>query len=237
MYNPEKSSWFNPDIEYLFNSEIIEYDMQSAGLSLIKKHSLLPPSEIQRLIDLGKKEATVAVGILQRDLPGFSKKLLDKFTLAREEFIKANDLNDSRILTVKKDAIFTVGSCPVVDFGELTFQRKSTFSSYIRFVDNSNIEVFFSGKDLEIKGIGEIGLSRHRLYLLVFLKKVIGMIEDKNPSIRRYLRTFVDDYKADNLDEGYYLQFNNLSSSLDKMFNYKHVVLPLVQVTIKEMGE
>ena len=48
-YNPSKTTWFNPDIEYLFNNEIIEYDMKDAGFNIIKQFKLLPDIKIKEL--------------------------------------------------------------------------------------------------------------------------------------------------------------------------------------------
>ena len=48
-YNPSKSTWLNPNIEYLFNDDIIEYDIHDAGFSLIQQYQLLPPEKIKEL--------------------------------------------------------------------------------------------------------------------------------------------------------------------------------------------
>ena len=37
IYQASKTTWLNPNIEYLFDSEIIEYDMSDAGFSLVKE--------------------------------------------------------------------------------------------------------------------------------------------------------------------------------------------------------
>ena len=236
VYTPDKSTWFNPNIEYLFNTEIIEYDMQSAGLSLIKKYQLLDADEIFKLNNLSKGELNVAVGKIQRDRPGFSHLLLEKFTLARGEFILDNKLTDDQIVSVKKDAIFTVGRCPITNFGMVTFIPKHTYSSYVRFTGNSNIEIYYSDTDLEIKGIGEIGLSRHRLYMVDFIRRIIKLLESRDPSTRRYLRTFIDSYRANELDDGYYLEFNNLSQSINPVFNFTNLIVPFIQIAVREIS-
>ena len=56
IYDPSKSIWKNPNIEYLFNDDIIEYDIKDAGFSLIKQHRLLPDETIRNLEKLGKGE-------------------------------------------------------------------------------------------------------------------------------------------------------------------------------------
>ena len=49
LYNPNRSNWFNPNIQYLFDEEIIEYDIRDAGFSLIRQYKLLSPDKIQEL--------------------------------------------------------------------------------------------------------------------------------------------------------------------------------------------
>ena len=39
-YHPSKTTWLNPNIEYLFNEEIIEYDIHDAGFSIIQRVAL-----------------------------------------------------------------------------------------------------------------------------------------------------------------------------------------------------
>ena len=41
--------YINPNIFYLFNKEIIEYDMKEAGFSLIQEYKLLDEKEIEKL--------------------------------------------------------------------------------------------------------------------------------------------------------------------------------------------
>ena len=44
-----RSGYLNRDIDYLLNTDIREYDLKSAGLSLIKQFKLLPQNDIAYL--------------------------------------------------------------------------------------------------------------------------------------------------------------------------------------------
>lgn len=235
MYNPSKSSYFNPCIEYLFNDEIIEYDIHDAGLSIIKHFNLIDNDTIKKLESLGKIERHIAVGKIQRSNREFSNILNEKFTKMRENFISSNSLIDPNIISVKKDAIYVIGTCQHLKFGKVEFRKKNSYSSYIRFSENSNIEIYYSSDKMDVKGIGESGLNRHRLYLLDFLNDIIPQIELRNSSVKRFMKNFVDRYKRMELDEGYYLQFNNLSRDHDPVFNFQKLVVPLVQIITKEL--
>ena len=99
MYNPSKQVWINPNIQYLFDNEIIEYDMQDAGFSLIKQFKLLPDEKINELTKMGKgKERHIKIGKMQGEDKVFSKALSDKFADLRKIFISVNNLTDNEIL-------------------------------------------------------------------------------------------------------------------------------------------
>lgn len=238
MYDPYKSTWLNPSIEYLFDEEIIEYDIGDAGFSLIKSFKLLPPNEISRLEALGKGfNRHKEIGILQRNDKIFTTKLLEKFALVREMFINFNNLNDNNIISVKKDAIFTIGKCDKLKFGNhIEFHPKNVYTSYIRFTAANNIEIYYSIDAMDVKGIGESGVNRHRLYMMEFLRKMIAMIESKDPKAKRFIMNFIDGYKHNEIDEAFYLEFNNMSTELNPIFNYQKILIPIVQILLREMG-
>lgn len=235
-YNPSKQTWLNPNIEYIFNQEIIEYDMRDAGYSIIKEFKLLPDAEIQRLGTLPKGlERNKAVGILQRDNREFNRAFLDKFTEMRRIFIEINKITDDDIISVKKDAIFTIGARRRTRFGQIQFVPKNHYTSYVRLADIQNMELYYSSEELEIKGMGDVAYNRHRLFMIEFLKKLFGYLESKNPYVRRYMMRFIDDYKSMALSEEFYIEFNNLSRDQNPVFNYQHLIIPFVQIIQREL--
>lgn len=236
-YNPAKQTWLNPNIEYIFNQEIIEYDMQDAGFSLVKQYGLLPESEIARLASIPKGfDRHKEIGILQRDDKEFSKALSDKFAEMRTIFIATNKISDNDIISVKKDAIFTIGTRSRLRFGAVHFVPKNRYSSYIRLRGIQNMELYYSTEGIEVKGMGDAAVNRHRLFLIEFLRKIISYLESQNPYAKRHLMRFVDEYKSMRLPEEFYVEFNNLSKDVNPLFNYQNLLIPLVQIVQKELG-
>lgn len=235
-YNPSKSVWFNPNIEYLFDDEIIEYDMRDGGFSLIKQYQLLSPEKIRELSALGKgEERHKAIGNLQKDKE-FSKALMDKFAEARTLFISFNHLEDDQIISVKKDAFFVTGKCKRRVFGKIEFVPKNQYSSYIRLPNLQNMEFYYSSSGMDVKGMGETSLNRHRIYLLEFVRKIFEGIETHNVhQLRRMIKQFVDEYKSGDLDEAYYLEFNDISRNPNPVHNFQQLIVPLVQIVLKEL--
>lgn len=236
-YNPSKSTWLNPNIEYLFNDDIIEYDIHDAGFSLIQQYQLLPPEKIKELERIPRGiQRHIQVGVLQRDDEEFSKRLTDKFTEVRALFMMMNQLKDDSIISVKKDAIYTIGKVKRTTFGKVKFMEKNHYSSYIRFPDITNLELYYGENGIDVKGMGDAAVNRHRLYMLEFLRKIIKSIEEQDSSVKRKFMRFFNQYKFDELDEEFYIEFNNVSRDQNKLFNYTNLLIPLLKIIMREVN-
>jgi len=234
-YDPSMTTWLNPRIEYLFNDDIIEYDISDAGFSIIKEFGLLPIEKIQELEMLPKgMDRHIAIGNLQRDDRVLSKALSDKFAEVRRVFIMANRLSVDQVISVKKDAFFTIGECDRTRFGKVKFNPKNRYSSYLRLTSAGNIEIYYNDNAMDFKQIGERAINRHRLYMYQFLQKYIQFMESKDRMIKKWLMEFIGEYKNGLLDEGYYLEFNALSKVINKPYNFNHIIVPLTQIVLKE---
>lgn len=235
-YDPSKTTWLNPQIEYLFNQEIYEYDMADAGFSLIKQFRLLPEEKIRELQSLEKGlPRNIAVGLLQRDDKAFSKALSDKFISMRAWFLQQNQLDHNRIISVKKDAIYTIGVCSKTTLGQVQFRKKHVYSSYLRFAQIQNLELYYNQDGIDVKGMSDVSVNRHRLYWIQFLRTYFNLIESRDPKIKRIMKRFIDNYKFDELEEEFYMEFNNRSREVDKIGNYTRLILPLIQITLREV--
>ena len=235
-YKSSMSTWLNPDIEYLFNVDLIEYDCKDAGFRIIQQFSLLDDATIRKLEGMEKKERHIAVGKIQGENKDFSKRFMDKFAEVRNIFITTNDLTDNDIISVKRDAIFSTKSCKRLNFGKIRFRAKNTYSSYIRFPENRNLEFYYGEDHFDIKGMSDVSIDRHRLYMIEFIRNIIPYIENQTKvSAYRYVTNFITKYKQSELEDEYYIEFNNMSRNTDPMFNYTRVIIPLVEIMLKEL--
>lgn len=235
-YNPSQTTWMNPNIEYLFDESISEYDISDAGYSLIKEFKLLPEEEIQRLSRIQKGLSRhIEVGKLQRDDKAFSERLSRAFEDARRAFISSNNINDNDIVSVKKDAIFTIKPAKKLKFGHVNFAVKNQYTSYLRFSNIHNIEIYYDNGRMDFKQINDHCVDRHRIYTVEFLKKFIRLMENRDPGIRRFMMKYIMEYKSLQMDEEFYLEFNNKSTEINPLFNYREVLIPLLSVVNKEI--
>ena len=252
----EKTIWLNSDIDFIFGANIVEYDMKSAGLSLIKEFKLLDKNTINELDKMTKDAKNKKIGLIQRSDKEFTNKLSLAFKEARRRFMVANNLEYESILSIKKDAIFVIDSlCKNLEFGNIFFQKKNVYTTFFKL---NRIEFFFNVETnhIDLKGLGqgddlERVIQLHGPYLLDFMMKFATLreygISTKN--MRNFLKNFIVDYRERNLDINYYRELDKglgfelfdeamgeyikVSETDDKknvniITNYIHYIMPLV---------
>lgn len=206
----KRSLWLNKNIDFLFGMDIVEYDMHSAGLSLIKEFKLLPEEDIQVLDKMDKKSKNVKIGLYQKDKK-FAKKLLECFVEARKRFITSNKLTEENVLSVKKDAIFVIDT-PInnTDFGEIHFSRKNSYTSYLR-LNRLEFYINTSTNIIDIKGLGqgeelEKVHELHDDYMLKFIMKFTKLRENMADKkvMTNYISNFCKKYRERKLPIGFY---------------------------------
>jgi hypothetical protein len=203
--------FINKNLPFLFNNEIIEYDMKDAGFSLTKEYKLLPQETIDKLEKYRKQQRTIEIGKIQRKNKTYTEQLKQAFQNARELFFLSNGLEKPDIISVKKDAIFTRKRCANQQFGEfINFRPKNYYTSYINF--GNNIEFYYNPYQLDIKGMNDENVKLHEDYLIKFIKGFINRMETRTiRSAFEYYRHFLTKYKWKELELGYYRTFDHRS--------------------------
>lgn len=247
----EKDTYLNKDIMYLSNCSIYEYDISSAGYNLSKYYNLLPQDKIDILDSLtGDKDKLVKrIGIFQRDDKVYRDALKEAFKNIRQLFFSSNSLEDKDILSIKKDAIFTLRPCSITEFDNVIFKNKHSYSSYYYF--EPRIEMYFNHSNgIDVKGISNSLLEKHKDYFLDFLWELFALMENSNGKALKYLMKFINYYKKKSLDVGYYRELNHDSQfavnvkgigtqkfdeavgkeHLNISYNYTNYLIPLLNI-------
>lgn len=248
-----KDVYNNMDILYLFNHYITEYDMRSAGFSLIKEFNLLPDKEIKYLSKLKKHNRDIKIGCMQRDNKEFSSNLVECFKLARKQFITANHLDEDSIISIKKDAIFCIEECKYTKFGEnIEFRPKHVYTSFCTLKPPGStkvLQIFHNKYELSVKGISDDNIPLHENYMCDFINKYFTlMLESNRDDVLKFLKVFSDKYKNLELDDGYYREFNDRSKfrlkddrisdicldkeDLDISYNFINIITKFILITI-----
>jgi hypothetical protein len=246
-----RDSFINPNVAYLFNTEIVEYDMKEAGFSLVQEYELLPKTVIEDLKKIPKEQRKIEIGNLQRQSDKLKSDLKTAFALARERFFDLNVLDKEDIISIKKDAIFTTKKCNIQEIGDyIVFRPKNTYTSYIHMY--THLEFYYNPTTLDIKGIGDEKLVYHEDYMIKFLKNFFHKMETEDPiKVIEYTKRFIDKYKKMELEVGYYRNFDVKSEfhlkdksavfmdywedskeDLDITYNYFNILMKLIKIPL-----
>lgn len=202
----EKHNYLNKDIKFIKNSIIREYDMQNAGLSILKHNELISEDDYNSIMKLEKHKRNVIVGKFLKDNSDISKALMEGFTEARKIFFEMNNIEDYEVLSIKKDAIFLINKTPsVTQINEdYLFRKKNEYNSYLNI---RNKEFYYSEleKELTIKGLSEDILLSQKDYLLKFIQECLELISlNKRDDLFVKLLEFKNDFIEKKLDVNYY---------------------------------
>lgn len=200
---------------------------------------------------MGKKERQVQIGIMQKNNKEFAQKLSNGFKEARRLFFEANNIGDLDILSIKKDAIFTLKPCRNVRFGNLFFDTKNKYTSYLYL---NRFEFLYNQDKIDIKGIDDNNVVLHNDGFLLFLKDYFMYKENMtNDYVRKFIIDFAKDYKEKELPIEFYRELNKNSlyktnmvfnkhdiyltgtnniDILDISYNYLNYIIPLTRILI-----
>ena len=214
-----KEKYTDDNISYIINNTIIEYDMKSAGLNMTKEFNLLPEEDrylIERWEQMPKKQRNVAIGVYERDHPEFKKAKNASFARARRLFFIANNIEDHEVLSIKKDAIFLLREATELEFGAIKFVPKNEYSDYIIL---NGIEIYHDKGIIDVKGIGDDILYRHKDYWIAALVYIFNKMKLSNgrEEVATFLKDLMYEYKTLDLPIGFYREFNKSSTYLSNM--------------------
>lgn len=248
----KQDTFVNENIPFLFNKEIIEYDMKDAGFSLTQEFELLDKNDIDKLGKLKKDRRKVEMGKIERDNSEYRDSKKEAFKLARQMFFEANELEISDIISIKKDAIITTKMCSQQNFGKyILFRPKNLYTSYIQL--RKRLEFYYSPDKLDIKGISDDVLKLHEDYMIKFIKLFFHKMETENDTtVIDFMKRFITKYKRKELEVGYYRNFNHESNytlinnftdsfmdywedskdDLDISYNFHEILLKLIQIPL-----
>lgn len=249
----EKELWMNPNIMYLFNSEIIEYDIKEAGYSIVREFNQLDEKKLNKLSKLSKDSRHKQIGVYMRDDHLFAKEHKKGFQEARRRFYSENSLDEDNILSIKKDAIFVMGHVDTTQVGDyIDFRNKNRYSSYIRLPNK--IELYYSDGNIDVKGISKSTVDLHDSGIMEFLKNIFHVIESADKPIQlRMIMRYINAYKFRELPVSFYREFNadskivllnpdeniayddyweDRKDELSIHYNYYNVFIPILKMII-----
>lgn len=200
---------YRADFNMLVNVDIVEYDLKSANTSIAREYDLLPEKQCDKLDALPKKQREIKVGLLKQKDPIYAEKEKLGFIAAREAFFRKNEINDTDVIAIKRDAIFIKRYLPHEQVGEhLLFRVKNEYCGYLNL---NPVEVYQRrDRTLYTSGINDdVYKSSHAYWFGDFLSMVLSTKANSGrDNALNYIRRFYDEYKWFKLDPEYYREFN-----------------------------
>lgn len=247
----ERDNWTTREFDFII-SDIIEYDMKRAGLSIIKEKKLLDDKTISKLESMEKHLADTTVGKMQIKDKQLRDSLKKGFVEYRLKFGQANELRDEDIISVKKDAIFVKRYCEKTEFDTyIKFAEKNQYEAFMRL---QNMEFYYNYEKLDVKGLHKENEELHKEYVISMIHTFIRYLSMADMDrARDYIVRIMDDYKHRRLPAGYYREFNSDSGYLLNVgdsvirandvsdeyrkdlrieYNYLNILIPLLNFVI-----
>ncbi len=249
--------WSNKLKVFEIDSNIVEWDMHSANLSICKEYGLLTPRQIDKISKLPKLDRNIAIGKIGQKSKEFAKSLEEHFDIVVNEFIEQNNLNrDDDILDIRKDAVFTINKKITHSKigNNIEFIPKHQYHSFIRL---DRFDFLMNDTEMSVKGFQEYQ-ELHQDGMLDLIRDALEMCSEyhmDSACVNEYLSDMVNLYKNYELDIEYYREFNNGSSftviddgnvyslktvsmdyikennlTLDISYNYLNLILPLIRI-------
>lgn len=251
MLTENKSNYLNKDIPYLNNVVIYEYDMSSGGFNILRSKKVFNEDEEELLLKMDKLDRNVYIGKKLRKQKGLSELLINGFKECMIEFCKLNNIEDSMILSIKKDALFVINhKCTNLKLNEyITFKEANKYTTYMYV---NEIEFYYNTHKLDVKGLSDEVINNNEFYNVI--KKIMQLLDKNNDMyLFKYLKKLQRDYLDLELDKGYYKEFNinntyrlNLLNNkfyydeidedmiyhIDIRYNYMNYILPIIQMLV-----
>lgn len=206
MSNLWQKTNYTSSVKYITDTVITEYDMKSAGMNILREMNYLNDNQYERLKDTEKYERNVIIGKMLRKNKNMNHDLNEGFKLARKIFMDQNNLNDSDILSIKKDAIFVIGKkCSNLRISKyLRFVEKKEYDTYINILNKEHYIQMYNNY-MDVKGYHENIFNHHQKYLFQFI--IDCLWEDKKDDKKdlfKKLLIFKNNLINYNLPIGYY---------------------------------
>lgn len=204
----EKLMWFNPDIQFMFHSNIVEYDMRAMSVSISEKYGLLDEETIRVLKLLPKEQRTKRVGLLQKDDKNYSERLIQCELETRRKFLETNGLDETNVISLHSDAcIFNSKKKVINNIEGIEFKHANTWTAYMIY---KGIEMFYADGVITYKGIPKEMLNKHTLGIHKYLCTVFDKVENYDPEILDFLSKFQRKYLQDKLQDFFYIPFGRV---------------------------
>lgn len=199
------------------SGRIVEYDIRSANISVLRNSNYITEEDYLRLKNLPKLEREKEIGLRIRESKEVYNEISKGIKSCRDMFIKQNNIDKDNIVRIANDAIYV--NTPI----DLQYTK---FGNYIEFVPKSVSNVFINLNQLviflgfredgnisvDVKGISDDMCKLHEPFMISSIVTTVILLERSGViSALNYISELCENYLHFNLPVGYYREFNAFS--------------------------
>ena len=218
---------YSAKIEFIIDNFIREYDITKANISVLRDANVLSEEQYMYFMSAPKMEREVAIGKMQGSNTKITEILKSGIKNAKRVFMESNDIQDSEILYIRNDAIAVIGSRPIMNLqitDRVAFRESARYSSFYKFnyIDLLYLyDVVENKEHLDIKGLGDSGVSLHKDFMIDFLCELFYSAQNEGAErALNILSNVHEQYIKLEMPAGYYREFNPQSKfKLSKQFS------------------
>lgn len=198
----------------IINSDIKCYDIKQANINILYDAGVLDDELYNKLSTCRKIDREVYIGKMIKKNKKLSAVLDNGFLQARKDLFEANDINDSDVLSIKKDAVYLIEKpLTITRFNSIYFRLTDEYTSFYRL---KNLELYYNGRTdiLSVKGIGDETLNAyHNDHFCLLLKAIFKLAEKQDLEfMMNAMKKFISMYLNFEMDIECYREFNRISS-------------------------
>jgi len=185
--------------------------MQSAGMNILTDLGYFTLQDKERLTKIDKKKRNILIGLMLKKDKQMVEDLENGFSEARRLFLEMNNIKNSEILSIKRDAIYLINREFGIDGNISSNLKLIPKNKYDVYMNINNREHYYNIADnrLDLKGYSKDVVRVQQDYLFKFLTSIIekDSIDDKNGKFIQ-LATMKDDMLSYSLPKQFYYDLN-----------------------------
>ena len=197
----------------IINTDIKCYDIKQANINILYDCNIIDINLYNHLKSIRKIDREIYVGNLLKKDKSLSKILSMGFLEARRLLFESNNIEDSSVLAIKKDAVYVIEKpLTYTKFNSIDFILSEEYTSFYRL---EGLELYYNGKTdvLNVKGIGDETIERyHKNSFVLLLKAIFRIAEQQNLEyVLMIVQNFINMYLNYEMDIECYREFNRNS--------------------------
>ena len=210
------------------SGNIVEYDIRSANITMLRKYGMIDNNYYQYLNSLPKLNREVEIGKLIKTNREYYDIIQKGIINAKIELFQKNRINPASVVRIANDAVYINSSVRLqyTTFDDVEFRIKSISSVMLVL---KKIIIFYwrtnEGINIDALGLGDNN-SLHYDYLLGFIAQIIDCVEMSSAKDALDMFTqFYEEYINLRLDKYFYRELRP-----ESMFRYKYTAFLATEI-------